>query len=82
MTESKNDNPQKWESQSDKEATYALPSFRAIIPWKTIQYLNLSHLRKAACKMISITTKDTHACTPPFDIQYSLFPSQFPVEEK
>jgi hypothetical protein len=39
MTESKNDNPQKWKSQSDKEATYALPSFRAIIPWKTIQYL-------------------------------------------
>lgn len=35
----KNDNPHKWESQSDKEATYALPSFRAIIPWKTIQYL-------------------------------------------
>lgn len=43
---------------------------------------SISHLRKAACKMISITTKDTHAYTPPFDIQYSLFPSQFPVEEK
>jgi hypothetical protein len=78
MTESKNDNPQKWESQSDKEATYALPSFRAIIPWKTIQYLNLSHLRKAACKMISITTKDTMRIRLLLIFNTHFFPRNFP----